>query len=239
MARPQSRDWLFVWKDQGKKHKLMLGSASDLSLAEAREKAREARTHLADGKDPRVEREKRRVDQIELDRAQGTQPQTVDELFETWFAKEVEPRYADDGKEVRRRYEKDVAPLIGKHPPHSIVEADIVKLLDVVAARGANRVAGPMLADLRQMFKFAMRRRLAQFNPAEDLNKKDWGGESVERDRVLSEPEILLLRDQMSAAKLIPETECAIWIMLGTACRVGELSQSRWKQFVGDELMLP
>lgn len=237
--RPQSRDWLFVWKDQGKKHKLMLGSASDLSLAEARDKAREARTHLADGKHPRVERQKRRVEQIALDQAQGAQPQTVDALFETWFQKEVEKQYADGGKEVRRRYEKDVAPLIGQRPPYSVVEADIVKVLDVVAARGANRVAGQMLADLRQMFKFAARRRLAQFNPTDDLSKKEWNGESVERDRVLSELEILLLRDQVPKAKLIPETECAIWIMLGTGCRVGELSQSRWEWIVGDELMLP
>ena len=117
--------------------------------------------------------------------------------------KEIESQYADDGSEVRRRYEKDVAPLIGLRPPYTVVESDIVKVLDVVAARGANRVAGHMLADLRQMFKFALRRKIVTFNPTDELSTKEWKGESVERDRVLSEPEILLLRDQIPKAKLI------------------------------------
>jgi integrase len=237
--RPRSRDWVFVWKVDGKKHKLMLGSLSDLSLAEARERAREARAQIADGKHPRVEREKRRAEQFALDQAQGALPQSVNELFETWFEKEVKSRYGDEGAEVRRRFEKDVAPALGKRPPQSVAEDDIVSVLDKVAGRGAKRIAGLLLADLRQMFKFAVRRKMATFNPTEELNKKDWSGESVERKRALSENEILLLRKQLPDAKLIPETECAIWILLGTACRVGELTQSRWDQIVGDELMLP
>jgi integrase len=145
----------------------------------------------------------------------------------------------NEGAEIRRRFEKDVTPALGKRTPQSIVEADIVSVLDKVAGRGANRIAGLMLADLRQMFKFAVRRKMTTFNPTEELNKKDWSGESVERKRILSENEILLLRKQLPDAKLIPETECAIWILLGTGCRIGELTQSRWDQIVGDELMLP
>lgn len=237
--RPQSRDWLFVWKADGKKHKLMLGSATDLSLAEAREKAREARTHIADGRHPRVERERRRAEQFALDQTNGALPQTVNELFEVWFAKEIESKYADAGSEVRRRYEKDVAPFIGKRVPSRVAEPDIVAVMDAVAGRGAKRMAGLLLADLRQMFKFAARRGIATVNPTDELDKGEWSGESVERKRNLSEKEILLLRKRLPDAKLIPETECAIWILLGTLCRIGELSQSRWDQVVGDELMLP
>ncbi len=110
--RPQSRDWLFVWKANGKKHKLMLGSANDLSLAEAREKAREARTHIADGRHPRVEREKRRAEQFALDQANGALPQSVNEVFEAWFAKEIE-------KQVRRRRPRSTATLCeGCSPAH-------------------------------------------------------------------------------------------------------------------------
>ena len=237
--RPRSKDWLFVWKADGKKHKLMLGPNSDLSLAEARENARVARAHIADGRHPRVEREKRRAEQIALDQAQIALPQTVNELFEAWFEKEVKEQYEDEGAEIRRRFEKDVAPALGKRSPQTIAESDIVSVLDKVAERGAKRIAGLMLADLRQMFKFAVRRNIAAANPTGELNKKEWAGESVERERTLSEKEILKLRKQLPDAKLIPETECAIWILLGTLCRIGELSQSRWEQIVGDELILP
>ncbi len=159
-------------------------------------------------------------------------------LFEAWFAKEIENKYKDAGSEVRRRYEKDVAPLIGKREPSRIAESDIVAVIDAVAGRGAKRMAGLLLADLRQMFKFAVRRKIATYNPTDELDKGDWSGESVERKRNLAEKEILLLRKQLPDAKLIPETECAIWILLGTLCRIGELSQSRWDQVIGDELML-
>jgi hypothetical protein len=99
--RPRSRDWVFVWKVDGKKHKLMLGSLSDLSLAEARDRAREARAQIADGKHPRVEREKRRAEQFALDQAHGALPQSVNELFETWFEKEVKKQNGDEGAEIQ------------------------------------------------------------------------------------------------------------------------------------------
>ena len=237
--RPESRDWLFVWKVDGRKHKVMVGSAFDVSLADARERAREARALIADGKHPRVERERRRVEQHALDREQATQPKTVTALFEAWFKQEMQPHYKDDGAEVRRRFEKDVTPVIGTLNPHAVEPAHVTKILDAVVKRGANRIAGHLLADMRQMFKFAVRRKLAAADPTDEMRKANWSGDSTERDRVLSENEILWLRDQLPNAKLIPETECAIWIMLGTACRVGELSQSRWDYITDAVLSLP
>ena len=78
-----------------------------------------------------------------------------------------------------------------------VAESDIVAVMDAVASRGSKRMAGLLLADLRQMFKYAVRRKIATANPTDELAKKDWSGESVERKRKLSEKEILLLRKQL------------------------------------------
>lgn len=67
------------------------------------------------------------------------------------------------------------------------------------------------------------------------------GGRQKERDRYLSEQEIIQLRDQLPAANLLHTTELAIWIMLSTCCRVGELSQARWEDvnLVQGEWLIP
>ena len=237
--RPQSRDWLFVWKDQGKKHKLMLGSASDLSLAEAREKAREARAHLADGKHPRVERQKRRVEQIlwiqrrEHSRRRSTRcSRRGSKRRSKSNTPTVEKRFVDVMRRMSHHSSDSARPTPLWKPtlskclmlsPGEVQTASPDRCLPTCVKCSNSPCAVDSLSSI----------------PTDDLSKKEWNGESVERDRVLSELEILQLRDQVPKAKLIPETECAIWIMLGTGCRVGELSRSRWDWIVGDELMLP
>lgn len=57
----------------------------------------------------------------------------------------------------------------------------------------------------------------------------DIGGQEVERDRVLSEDEIRELGRKLPAANFFRATEHAIWLMLATCCRVGEISRARWQ----------
>lgn len=49
-----SKSWIFVWHDAGRRRELGLGSTNYVSLARAREQAREVREAIADGKDPAV-----------------------------------------------------------------------------------------------------------------------------------------------------------------------------------------
>ena len=47
-----ARSWVFMWKTDGKRREMGLGSQRDVPLAKARERAAEARQKLADGLDP-------------------------------------------------------------------------------------------------------------------------------------------------------------------------------------------
>src|SRR3546814_17957248 len=49
------RRWIFLYTRFGKRAELGLGSARDLSLADARAKAAELRATIASGKDPKAE----------------------------------------------------------------------------------------------------------------------------------------------------------------------------------------
>jgi len=85
------------------------------------------------------------------------------------------------------------------------------------------------LSLVRQMFRFAVDRDIIEFDPTASIRKAKIGGKSVERDRVLCEDEIRELYHKLPDANMIPSTECAIWIMLSTLCRVGEISKAKWE----------
>lgn len=56
--RESGRSWYFIGTLNGKRFEMGLGSALDITLARAREKATEARLHALDGRDPRIERDR-------------------------------------------------------------------------------------------------------------------------------------------------------------------------------------
>ena len=76
---------------------------------------------------------------------------------------------------------------------------------------------------------FAVTREWIDAHPLAGLSKEKIGGRQKERDRYLSEEEIIELNRRLPAANLLRTTELAIWIMLSTCCRVGELSRAQWE----------
>jgi integrase len=56
VSRTGARSWMFIWQRDGKRHEMGLGSFRTTSLAQAREKARLARSDVAEGRDPRERR---------------------------------------------------------------------------------------------------------------------------------------------------------------------------------------
>ena len=153
---------------------------------------------------------------------------TVTSLFDRWEALSLVNR-KDKGKEIRRMFEKDVLSEIGLMAVEDVKKRHIAAMLDKVRERGVGRMVNLMLSQVRQMFRFALARDWIDADPTATLKKADFGGKDVERERVLSESEITALWRKMPLAKLTPQAQCAIWLMLSTCCRVGELSKAKWK----------
>lgn len=153
---------------------------------------------------------------------------TVNMLFEKWLAAQL-LRRKDQGKEVSRSFHKDVLPVIGTMYADEVKKGHISEVVDSVLARGANRLARLLFADLRQMFNWAVYRDWLDVNPTAKIRKSEVGTRDVERDRVLSDDEIKQLAELVPKAGLIPTTEAAVWICLSTCCRIGELLNARWE----------
>lgn len=163
---------------------------------------------------------------------------TVRTLFDRWQSVELQPHLRADGKRAGRKdgglYVKDqftrhLFPKIGDIAAADLRKADVLAVLDVLKAQGKLRTCNVLLASLKQMLRFALARDIIEKNVLDTVTKRDAGGAEVERERVLTADELKDLAEQVSKAKLEARSAHAIWLIVATGCRVGELMGAQWK----------
>lgn len=163
---------------------------------------------------------------------------TVRQLFERWAGVELKPHIRADGRRTGRKdggeytrlqFERRIFPALGDVAAADVRKADLLAILDAVKADGKLRTANVLLADLKQMFRFALVREVVERNPLDTVTKRDVGGTEVERERVLSTDEIKALHTALPSARMGLRSEAAIWLILATGCRIGEAMGARWE----------
>lgn len=176
-----------------------------------------------------------KAQQAELERERRI---SVRALFDRWVSVALTPHSRadgsrtgrkDGGKAVRGQFEHWVFPDLGDQAAEDVGKADLMAIIDAAKAEGKLRTANMLLSNLKQMFRFAAARDIVRRNPLESVTKKDAGGQEVDRTRVLSPAEIQALARALPASRLSPRSSAAVWIILGTCCRVGELMRAEWQ----------
>lgn len=248
-AREDGISVFFSWRYRFNKkiREIAIGKWPQKSLATIRAERNQHRYTLESGKDPAEERRATRLsakaDQAEAiereqrritDVAQRSARLTVNKLFEQWATTEL-IRHKDNGKEVRRMFEKDVLPNIGELAVEDVRKAHIAALNSAVLARGVSRMAKVIFALVRQMFRYAQDMDIIENDPTASIRKNKIGGKDKERDRVLSEREISELSKKLQDANMTEPAQCAIWLCLSTCCRIGELLKAKWADVRLDE----
>lgn len=226
--------------------------ASGLTLAQAFDKANEwsalyrsgvkdLREHLAQQEadarqanaDARAEAEAQR----KAAALEATRQLTVRQLFDRWCATELQPKTRADGKRtgrkdggayVRAQFERHIFPVIGDVPATALRKGDLLAVVDEQKAKGHLRTASVLLSDLRQMMAFALDRELVKDDPLASIKKARIVGVAMERNRVLTTDEIQALATALPTARMSPRSEAAVWILLATGARVGELMGAIW-----------
>jgi len=152
----------------------------------------------------------------------------VAEVFERWRMSALATR-KDGGESVRRSMHKDVLPTLGELPAHVVRRGQVVAVLERIVERGSARQAGCVLADLRQMFRWAAQSGWVDADPTATLRKSDFGGAPQARRRRLTDVEVAELATKLRAARLARHIRHAIWLMLATGVRIGEIANARWQ----------
>jgi integrase len=143
-----TKAWLYRYMRDGRARQMGLGPLRDVSLAEARTKAAEARKILLDGTDPIEGRRARRL-QGRLAAAQG---KTFQECAEDYIrAHESSWRNPIHRKQWRSTLENYVYPVIGPLPVSSVDTALVLKVIEPiwkVKPETAGRIRGRIEAIL-------------------------------------------------------------------------------------------
>jgi len=224
----------YRYRFNNKTREIRLGVYPHISIREVRDNRKKAADLLSEGKDPALEkklakelnRQEQLKQQSKLDADENRV--TVNKLFEQWERLDLINR-KDKGSEIRRMFEKDVLPHIGKIAVEDVKKSHIINVIDTILSRGVNRMSKLVLSLMRQMFRFAQDRDIIENDPTSSIRKAKIGGKDTVRDRYLSEAEITELRTKLPDAKLLQTTECALWIMLSTCCRIGEICKAEWQ----------
>jgi integrase len=240
-----------------KQKELACGTWPAEGLVKIRSTRDEARFKVSQGIDPgdekKIQRHERDLKIAEVLKDINTKRAdalTVQDLFDVWLVDGV--RRQDGNAGLLRSFTADVLPKIGARPISDLTEHDLRGVLRALVARGVNRSAVATRNNLKQMFAWAekrqpWRRLLADGDPMdlidiEQIVSPDYDLNTL-RDRVLSPDEIRELdaafkrirteheqqtNRRYGARPIESTTERAVWIMLSTMCRVGELSVARW-----------
>ncbi|MBY7828903.1 tyrosine-type recombinase/integrase [Vibrio furnissii] len=178
--------FVFRYRYANKAQDLTLGNYPELTLLQARKQAAECKKYLADGLNPKIER------QLKLD--QKLKAVTVKDALEYWLDNFAAKNRANHEKH-RAQFQKHVYPYIGHLPLEQCETRHWVQVFDDITNgthhRAAPVASGYILQNSKQALKYCRTRQYAHSTALEDLNIPDIGEHQGKKDRVLSWPELM------------------------------------------------
>jgi integrase len=215
--------WAFRYRPRaGAGHRrITLGSVSDLSLADARDRAARYRVLVTDGGDPQGDRMTRR--------AAARDALTFEALADRYLAhartrKSSWRNDADCLKRPRARW--------GKRDASSISRLDVITLLDEIKAT-APVASNRTLSILITLFNFAVEDQLLASNPIAGLRKR---AAETPKDRVLSDSEIRVFWHGLEAGAVTDvDIAAALKALLLLGQRPGEVAGAMQAELVALE----
>lgn len=207
-----AKSWTLLYRTKrARLRRLTLGSATIITLSDARERARQILRDVVDGGDPASEKR------------EGRRAKTIDDLAALYIAKWAKPR--------KRSWRADQSLLANKVLPRwrhraieDITRQDCRQLVERVAEDSAPIVANRVASLLSKMFAFALDRDLIVASPAVRIPRP---GREQQRDRVLTEDELRVLWRAFDA--LEPAMAAFYKLRLLTAQRGAEVGSMRWQ----------
>ena len=209
-----ARTWTLFYRDKnGRQKRLSLGRLAAVSLADARELAREAQLKVAKGGDP-VQEKRLARDVV-----------TFGDLAKRYLDDYAKPNKRS-WKEDERQLEAGLLPKWKNRPALEIASEDLLAVLNAKVREGAPVAANRYRALVSRIYTFGAEQRLvpATSNPVIGVKKPT---KEATRERVLTADEIRRLWEACAAQNAYV---CAWFrLRLVTAQRGGELLQMRWQ----------
>jgi len=246
--------YAFKWADKVAWHYCGAYPANDMTTI--REERDKARALVKAGIDPRankkvvkIEAQAAIVEVIRADEQKRTEALTFNDLYKVWIKDGV--NRSDGNKYITQSFGKHAIPVLGNIEVRHLTENHLRDVYRAIIAAGKTATAVELSKDIGQMLRWAEKRKpwralLIDGNPAElvDIKQLVPNDYTKERKRQLSIEEIIKLQTIFDTTAqnyadapqkigterpLKKEAQIALWLCLGTICRIGELLMSEWK----------
>jgi integrase len=228
LVTPKGRKlWKMKYKLAGKWGELAFGRYPEITLAEARQRARDARVDLDAGRNPALKKRIARAN--ELARAGDTFGDLVTEYLAVKRDKVTPSSWA----RIESNLRCNALPLLGALPIADITPPLILAVLRRVEARNALRMVEKLRSDLRGAMDFAI--ATGRFNGANPLDPIN--ADVLKTRKAVSFPTLGSRADVGAFLRTLsdypgrPETRICLMLQILTAVRPGEARGARWAEF--------
>jgi integrase len=209
----------YIYTLDGKRHRMNLGQYPSVTLAEAREKYREAALLVGKGLNPRNQ-----TTSVELD-----DTLKVRNLVDSYKAFVEQHLAMSTARETARTLDKYIIPAWKELNARQIRRKDAIDLIEPIAASAPGQARGVMKI-ARAMFNYALDRELVEINPFTRLPAAVPSIKPLSTSRTLSDDEIRTVWNTIHSASPpgADETRRALLLILITAQRPGEVVGMTW-----------
>jgi len=219
----RSMQWNFNYRHPVTKNRInmALGSYPEVSLAQARKKTVEARELLAQGIDPKAQRN-------ELQEAKRAETEhTFENVATAWFELKkdsVTPAYAED---IWRSLTLHVFPSMKSTPLSEVNAPMVIKLLRPIEAKGSLETVKRVSQRLNEIMTYGVNSGMIFANPLSGI-RAVFKKPKKENMAALPADELPELMMELANASIKRTTRCLIEWQLHTMTRPSEAATTRW-----------
>ena len=224
-----SKLWRFRYRYAGRQKTLHIGPWPATSLADAREKCREARKTIAAGLDPALEKKRAKVT------ARFAVATTFKDVALEWIAKCEREGRAEITLDKIHWLLGMAYPLIGSHPINTVTPTEALSVLRKVEAKGRYESARRMRSILSRVFRYGIATARCDRDVAADLRGALTTPKTVHHAAITDPGDVGVLLKTMDVYTGQEVTRMALRLSPHLFVRPGELRQAEWTEFDFDK----
>jgi integrase len=220
-----SKSWFFNYlvPVTKKRFKLGLGSYPEVSLAQARKKREEARSLVAQGIDPKVQKKQQELEE------QTQLENTFESLSVRWLNKKKAETLESTYLKRKSMLNKYLAPHLASYPLVSIKPMLVKGILDPIAEQGKIETVKRLCIILNEIMRLGVASGAIEYNTLSDITKL-YPNKQVVHNPTLAPEELPELVTAIRDANIRKTTRCLLLWQLHTMVRPGEAAKARWRE---------
>lgn len=227
-----SKYWRLKYRFAGKEKLLSIGVYDTVTLADARERTREAKKILSDGKDPTREKKLNKLKQ---------QNNLFEDVAKEWWNKQRGAWTDDHAKRVWSSIENEIIPALGNISVYEITSPECLAIVRQVEQRGALDVASRVKQRMSSIFNYAMQIGKTHQNPVTALTNVITVRKTTHMKRLSEKDFPLFLADLETSVNITEVVRNALKLITLTFVRPGEIRYVEWSDiyFNDNEWRIP